>query len=77
MPRTIVDIPDVQLGELDALCARSGISRAEGVRRALQHYLQTRAEPNADGFGLWVDDETAGSDARSEAGRARQRARGR
>jgi len=54
MPRTIVDIPQAQLEEIDQYCAKMNVSRAEAVRRAIQAYL---ARPNGalpDGFGLWV-----------------------
>jgi len=54
MPRTIVDIPDAQLAEVDALCVRLRISRAEAVRRALEAYLERRDADDVDeGFGLW------------------------
>ena len=55
MPRTIVDIPAAQLAEIDGLCQRLGISRAEGVRRALEAYLAHSHADRADGFGLWSD----------------------
>ena len=55
MPRTIVDIPSSQLAEIDALCERLRISRAEAVRRALEAYLERRADARPDGFGLWAD----------------------
>jgi len=54
MPRTIVDIPDAQLAEIDAFCERLRISRAEAVRRALEAYLERRdADDVGEGFGLW------------------------
>jgi hypothetical protein len=53
--RTIVDIPDTQLRDLDALCDGLRISRAEGVRRAVQHFLRHAHEHGDDGFGLWRD----------------------
>ena len=55
MPRTIVDIPASQLVEIDSVCRRLGISRAEAVRRALEPYLERAADLTADGFGLWRD----------------------
>ena len=53
MARTIVEIPDSQLRDLDALCAALGISRAEAVRRAVQSFLLKRSENDSLGFGLW------------------------
>jgi len=53
MARTIIDIPDSQLRDLDALCGTLGISRAEGVRRAVQSFLLSRSENDSRGFGLW------------------------
>lgn len=54
MPRTIVDIPSSQLAEIDALCERLRISRAEAVRRALEAYLERLPDDHAEGFGLWA-----------------------
>jgi metal-responsive CopG/Arc/MetJ family transcriptional regulator len=59
MPRTIVDIPDTQLAEIDALCERLRISRAEAVRRALEAYLERQEDTAADGFGLWREQPAA------------------
>jgi hypothetical protein len=52
--RTIVELPEEQLQALDAWCAGEGVSRAEGVRRAVSHYL-VRERPSArdEAFGLW------------------------
>jgi metal-responsive CopG/Arc/MetJ family transcriptional regulator len=54
MPRTIIDIPDEELREIDSLRRLLGIkSRAEVVRRALRDYLRHNEGVKADGFGLW------------------------
>jgi metal-responsive CopG/Arc/MetJ family transcriptional regulator len=53
MARTIVDIPDPLLHEVDRLCKLLGISRAEAVRRALQDFAQRNDDVTTDGFGLW------------------------
>jgi outer membrane protein OmpA-like peptidoglycan-associated protein len=53
MPRTIIDIPDFQLREVDRLCQLLGISRAEAVRRGLQGFVQQNEAVKTDGFGLW------------------------
>jgi metal-responsive CopG/Arc/MetJ family transcriptional regulator len=53
MPRTIVDIPSAQMRNLDARCRTLGISRAEGVRRAVHAFLNAKYGLNQEGFGLW------------------------
>lgn len=54
MTRTIIDIPEDQLREIDALCKLLGISRAEAVRRALRDYAQHNGHVKTDAFGLWA-----------------------
>jgi metal-responsive CopG/Arc/MetJ family transcriptional regulator len=56
MARTIVDLPEDQLREIDALCKLLGISRAEAVRRALRDYAQRNGDVKSDAFGLWTRD---------------------
>jgi len=52
--RTIIDIPDPLLDEIDSLAKREKISRAEAVRRAMAEYLEKRRNSRADaGFGIW------------------------
>ena len=56
--RAIIDLPDEQAAQLQAACARDGISRAEAVRRAISLYVAGRAtEASSPGlaaaFGLW------------------------
>src|SRR5262249_26911733 len=63
MPRTIVDIPDTQLRDLDALCESLGISRAEAVRRAIVRFLRDGCESD-DGFGLWRAEDARADEAR-------------
>ena len=53
MARTIIDIPDALLREVDSLCKLLAVSRAEAVRRALRDYLQHNDSVKTDGFGLW------------------------
>lgn len=55
MARTIIDIPQAQLGEVDDLCKLLGISRAEAVRRALRDFVRNNRSVGTDGFGLWKD----------------------
>jgi hypothetical protein len=54
MPRTIVDIPTTQMRELDARCQVLGVSRAEGVRRAVNAFLNVKYGLDQEGFGLWT-----------------------
>ena len=53
MARTIIDVPDDQLREVDSLCRLLGISRAEAVRRALGDFVRHNGDVKTDGFGLW------------------------
>jgi metal-responsive CopG/Arc/MetJ family transcriptional regulator len=55
MARTIIDIPDNQLGDVDRLCKLLKISRAEAVRRALRDFVQHNETVKSDGFGLWKE----------------------
>lgn len=75
MPRTIIDIPDAQLREVDRLCQLLGISRAEAVRRGLQGFVQQNEDVRTDGFGLWrsaaVPIQSAKGSATGRAGRKR------
>ena len=54
--RTVIDLPDEQIGPLKALAEQMRLSRAELVRRAVADYLH-RHRPAADdeAFGLWQD----------------------
>ncbi len=52
--RTIIDLPADQLEALDRLCKREGISRTEGVRRAVaEHVRQQQTADASRAFGLW------------------------
>jgi hypothetical protein len=52
--RTIIDLPEEQIGALTRLCEEQRISRAEGVRRAVALMLKEAASGQKDvGFGLW------------------------
>ena len=52
--RTIVDIPEDLLAELDAQAQQDRVSRAEAVRRAISEFVANRPRnaPGA-GFGAW------------------------
>jgi hypothetical protein len=52
--RTIIDLPQDQLGQLDGWCRLENISRAEAVRRAVADLLQRhRATTGRRAFGVW------------------------
>jgi metal-responsive CopG/Arc/MetJ family transcriptional regulator len=52
--RTIVDLPDEQLGALARICEEQKISRAEAVRRAVGQLIKETATKRKDvGFGIW------------------------
>jgi metal-responsive CopG/Arc/MetJ family transcriptional regulator len=52
--RTIVDLPDEQLGALARLCERQKISRAEAVRRAVDRLIkESKSDQKNMGFGIW------------------------
>jgi metal-responsive CopG/Arc/MetJ family transcriptional regulator len=69
--RTIVDIPNPILDELDELAKREAISRAEAVRRAMAEYVERRRGSSGEAaFGIWksrkVDALTYEDDLRGE-----------
>lgn len=52
--RTIIDLPDPMMHELDSHAKREQVSRAEAVRRAIAEYLSRRPTPKAEAaFGIW------------------------
>jgi hypothetical protein len=53
--RTIVDLPDRERAQLDALCRQWGMSRAEAIRQELRLWLQHQTPSHAEMFGLWRD----------------------
>ena len=67
MARTIIDIPDALLREVDSICRLLGVSRAEAVRRALRDYIRHNDSVKADGFGLWATPAEAPAHAPAEA----------
>jgi len=59
--RTIVEIPEDQLASLSEICRRLGISRAEGIRRAVRIYLDLQSsKATQDAFGVWKDRKKEG-----------------
>ena len=53
--RTIVDLPEPERDQLDALCRQRGISRAEALRQALRLWLEQQHPQHRQVFGLWRD----------------------
>jgi hypothetical protein len=53
--RTIVDLPDPDRVQLDALCQQRGLSRAEALRQALRLWLAQQQPAHGTVFGLWRD----------------------
>jgi Arc/MetJ-type ribon-helix-helix transcriptional regulator len=53
--RTIVDLPEPERDQLDALCRQRGLSRAEALRQALRLWLQQQRPDHRRVFGLWRD----------------------
>ena len=52
--RTTIDFPTDQLRDLDDMCRREKITRAEAIRRAVAEYASRRkAQRWADAVGLW------------------------
>jgi len=52
--RTIVDLPSEQIDALKQMGARSQLSRAELMRRAVAEYIaRHQPDQNDDAFGLW------------------------
>ena len=51
--RTIVDLPEAERAQLDALCRQRGLSRAEALRQALRLWLGFCCSSHGEVFGLW------------------------
>jgi len=52
--RTIVDLPEDQIRELDRARDSAGISRAEAIRRAVAQYLSSNLPGDEEeAFGIW------------------------
>jgi metal-responsive CopG/Arc/MetJ family transcriptional regulator len=54
--RTVIDIPDNLVEELDSLALRRGVSRAEAIRGALTDLVKKERRVLADAcFGMFKD----------------------
>ncbi|MFN9646011.1 MAG: CopG family transcriptional regulator, partial [Cyanobacteriota bacterium] len=54
---TIIDLPEADRAQLDALCLKRRLSRAEARRHALPLWLERQQPRHAELFGLWRDRE--------------------
>jgi metal-responsive CopG/Arc/MetJ family transcriptional regulator len=53
--RTLVDIPDKQLEQLNAISETRKVSRAELVRQAIDAFLEQNRPARESAFGIWRD----------------------
>lgn len=53
--RTVVDLPEADRVQLDAVCRQRGLSGAEALRQALRLWLERQQPSHAEVFGLWRD----------------------
>jgi metal-responsive CopG/Arc/MetJ family transcriptional regulator len=51
--RTLVDLPETELEQLNALSRERRVSRAELIRRAVSGYLEQNRTGLEETFGLW------------------------
>jgi metal-responsive CopG/Arc/MetJ family transcriptional regulator len=51
--RTLVDLPETELEQLNALSRERRVSRAELIRRAVAGYLEQNRTGLEETFGLW------------------------
>jgi hypothetical protein len=51
--RTLIDVPERQLKELEAICAARKLSRAEAVRQAVDAFIAQNRSSREAAFGLW------------------------
>lgn len=61
--KALVDISGELVKGLAEICAREGVSRAEGIRRAIALFVQRQEFHPADSnaFGLWRDRKVEGT----------------
>ena len=64
--RTLVDIPEDELEELNALSEARKVSRAELIRQAVAGFLAQNKAGLEESFGLWKDRAVDGVDYQSK-----------
>ena len=62
--RTIVDLPEGERDQLDALCSQRGIPRAQALQEALTLWLERERPRHGDVFGLRSEQDLDGVAAR-------------
>ena len=58
--RTLVDLPEAELEQLNALSRERRVSRAELIRQAVAGYLEQNRTGLEDSFGLWKKKDVDG-----------------
>jgi metal-responsive CopG/Arc/MetJ family transcriptional regulator len=71
--RTLVDIPDAELKDLNALSELRRVSRAELIRQAVAGFLAQNKAGLEDSFGLWKGRGVDGVDYQSKLRREWER----
>jgi hypothetical protein len=51
--RTLIDVPERQIKELEAICTARKLSRAEAVRQAVDAFIAQNRPSREAAFGLW------------------------
>ena len=66
--RTIIDIPEDMLTQLDTARARQKCSRASLIRKAIDTFLKKQSDPSVPdkAFGLWKENDLDGLDYQNE-----------
>jgi hypothetical protein len=59
--KILLDLPEESVRAIEAIAVRQGLPRAELLRRAVQSYVSTHAEPISAFFGLWADNPKTSS----------------
>jgi hypothetical protein len=71
--RTLVDIPEDELEELNALSQARKVSRAELIRQAVAGFLAQNKAVLEDSFGLWKGRRVDGVDYQNKLRREWER----
>lgn len=51
--RTLIDMPEQQIKELEVICVARKLSRAEAVRQAVAAFIEQNRPSRDAAFGLW------------------------
>ncbi len=58
--RTLVDIPDRQIEELNRISQTEKVSRAEIIRQAVAAFIEMKKPDTVEAFCLWKEHEVDG-----------------